>query len=163
MLSAAERGAVKRSWELVEPIAETAADLFYQRLFELAPQYRSLFKEDLAPQKRKLLAMLKFVVRAVDFPDESWTDQVAPDDDLFLVVLALGRRHIELYQVPDEAYDKVGEALLWTLDYGLGEAFTREVRDAWTKVFVLLSKTMKMGRCAIGEGSVVVPLREKHV
>lgn len=155
MLTLEQRQAIRRSWQLVTPIAETAADLFYQRLFELEPGYRALFPGDLAPQKRKLLAMLAFIVRTVDWPDEAWQDAVAAEDDLMLVVLALGRRHAVLYEVPDESYDTVGAALLWTLDFGLGEAFTREVREAWTRVYGLLARTMKMGRCAHGEGSVI--------
>jgi hemoglobin-like flavoprotein len=137
------------------PIADTAADLFYKRLFEIEPSTRRLFSEDMGPQKRKLLAMLAFIVKSMDWPDEAWRDAVAADDDLFLVVLALGRRHSELYHVEDASYDSVGAALLWTLDYGLGEAFTAEVRDAWTRVFGLLATTMKMGKCAVGEGSVI--------
>lgn len=161
MLTRAHKQAIRRSWELVVPIADTAADLFYQRLFEIAPQYRALFKGDIAPQKRKLLSMLAFIVKSIDWPDETWREDVDQEQDLFLIVLALGRRHSELYSVPDESYDDVGAALLWTLDYGLGEAFTPDVRDAWTRVYTLLAKTMKMGRCAVGEGSVV-PLRASH-
>lgn len=153
MLTEAEKAAIRRSWKLVVPIADTAADLFYKRLFELAPSYRRLFGEDMAPQKRKLLAMLAFVVRSLDWDDAGWKAAVDGDDDLFLVVLALGLRHAELYQVPDESYDVVGQALLWTLDYGLGEAFTAEVHDAWARVYGLLAQTMKMGRCAHGKGS----------
>jgi len=155
MLTVNEKQAIRRSWELVVPIAETAADLFYKRLFEIAPHYRNLFPEDLGPQKRKLVSMLSFIVHAVDWPDEAWAQAVPVEEDLFLVVLALGRRHFELYRVPDEAYDDVAQALLWTLDYGLGEAFTGEVRDAWTRIYVTLATTMKMGRCAIGEGSAL--------
>jgi hemoglobin-like flavoprotein len=99
--------------------------------------------------------MLAFVVRTLDWEDVSWKDSIASDDDLMLVVLALGLRHAELYKIPDESYDVVGQALLWTLDYGLGEAFTGEVRDAWTRVYGLLAQTMKMGRCAHGEGSAI--------
>lgn len=154
MLTSSQRKAIRTSWELVVPIADTAADLFYKRLFELAPAYRKLFPKDMAMQKRKLIAMLAFIVKSVDWPDEAWRDSVHVEEDLFLVVLALGRRHIELYDVPDASYDTVAEALLWTLDYGLGEAFTTEVRDAWAHVYTLISKTMKMGRTAIGEGSV---------
>jgi hemoglobin-like flavoprotein len=61
------------------------------------------------------------------------------------VVLALGRRHAEIYKIPDASYAAVAEALLWTLDYGLGEAFTEEVRAAWTTVYTALATTMKMG------------------
>ncbi len=155
MLTKKHKAAIRRSWELVVPIADTAADLFYKRLFEIAPQYRRLFKEDITPQKRKLIAMLKFIVEAMDWPEEAWRDSVDADNDIFLVVLALGRRHSELYRVPDASYDAVGAALLWTLDYGLGEAFTADVKEAWTRVYTLLATTMKMGRLAVGEGSVV--------
>src|SRR5262245_61175362 len=142
MLTAAERASIRRSWELVNPITDTVADLFYGRLFEIAPHYRSLFKTDLEPQKRKFIAMLHFIVRSLDWADERWQQAVAQEDDLFLVVLALGRRHIDLYGVPDEAYDSLGHALLWTLDYSLGEAFTRDVRDSWAKAYWLLAKIM---------------------
>jgi len=155
MLNDLQKAVIRRSWQLVVPIADTAADLFYKRLFELKPGYRRLFGEDMAPQKRKLLSMLAFIVRSLDWDDSKWKDPCNTDDDLFLVVLALGLRHAELYHVPDEGYDAVGAALLWTLDYGLGEAFTAEVRDAWARVYGLLAQTMKMGKCAHGEGSAV--------
>ena len=80
MLTEAHKQAIRRSWQLVEPIGETAADLFYKRLFELAPAYRRLFPDDLAPQKRKLLAMLKFIVRAMDWSDDAWRDTVDVDE-----------------------------------------------------------------------------------
>lgn len=145
MLTDTEKDALRRSWRLVVPIADTAADLFYKRLFELRPDYRSLFPDDMTKQKRKLLRMLAFVVKAVDFRDAEWADDVPPEEDLLLVVLALGRRHSELYDIPDESYGVVGEALLWTLDYGLGDAFTPEVKAAWTELYTSLARTMRMG------------------
>jgi hemoglobin-like flavoprotein len=149
MINDKEKAALKRSWKLVIPIAETAADLFYRRLFELKPEYRSLFPDDLTQQKRKLLRMLAFVVRAVDFDDHQWKDDVPADEDLLLVVLAMGRRHIELYRIPDESYATVGEALLWTLDFGLGDAFTPEVRSAWTQLYTSLAQMMRMGAAVV--------------
>lgn len=153
MLSEAHRTAVVESWKLVVPIAETAAELFYGRLFEIAPQYRTLFPSDMKPQKGKLLAMLSFMVKAIDWPPSAWQQSIDTDQDLFLVVLALGRRHSDLYKIPDEAYADVGESLLWALDYGLGEAFTTDVREAWSRMYTLMAQTMKMGRCAVGAGS----------
>ena len=149
MLNDAEKKLILNSWRLVVPIKDTAADLFYRRLFELKPSYQQLFKSDLAAQKQKLIAMLAFIVKSLDWPDSAWRDAVAEEDDLFLVVLALGRRHSELYSVPDAAYATVGEALLWTLDYGLGKEFTAPVRAAWTKVYGLVSTAMKMGRLSV--------------
>ena len=148
MLDDTEKAAIRESWRLVIPIADTAADLFYKRLFELRPEYRALFKGDMESQKRKLLRMLAFVVKSVDFRDADWQSDVPVDQDLMLVVLALGRRHSELYRIPNESYGVVAEALLWTLDYGLGEAFTQEVRSAWTQLYTLLSQTMRMGALA---------------
>lgn len=149
MLDDQQKVLLRDTWRMVVPIAETAADLFYKRLFEQRPDYRAYFKGDLPAQKRKLVAMLSFIVKAVDWPDSAWREQVSTDQDLFLIVLALGRRHSDLYRIPDYAYDAVGEALLWTLDYGLGKAFTPEARAAWTQLYELLAMTMKMGRLSV--------------
>ncbi|MBX2802278.1 MAG: hypothetical protein KTR31_31650 [Myxococcales bacterium] len=145
MLSDVEKGRIRSSWRLVVPIAETVPDLFYRRLFELAPQYRVLFPDDLARQKRKLLAMLKFVVASLDWTADDWKEEVAPSDDLALILMALGRRHHELYRIPDESYAVVGEVLIWTLDKGLGQAFTPRVREAWTKLYDVISASMRIG------------------
>jgi hemoglobin-like flavoprotein len=142
MITEEDKEHIRRSWKLVIPIAETAADLFYKRLFELKPEYRGLFPENLAGQKSKLVRMLAFIVKALDYPESAWRDEVADSEDLLLVLLALGRRHQALYRVPREAYGSVGEALLWTLDYGLGEAFSPPVRAAWTAVYKAVSTTM---------------------
>lgn len=151
MLTDEQKAIITDNWRLVVPIADTAADLFYRRLFELRPEYRKLFGEDLAGQKKKLLQMLSFVVRSLEWGGASWSDEVPPDDDLFLVLLALGRRHSNLYEVPDEAYEPVLESLLWALDYGLGKAFTDEAQDAWTQAMLLISNTMILGRYSVDE------------
>lgn len=151
MISDEQRALIRDNWRLVVPIADTAADLFYRRLFELQPSYRTLFGEDLASQKQKLVQMLSFIVRSLEWGGASWADDVAPDDDLFLVLLALGRRHSNLYDVPDEGYEAVLDALVWTLDYGLGKAFTPEAQAAWTEVMLLISNTMILGRYSVDE------------
>jgi hemoglobin-like flavoprotein len=142
MITEEDKEHIRKSWRLVIPIAETAADLFYKRLFDLKPDYRGLFPENLAGQKSKLVRMLAFIVKSLDYPESAWREEVPEAEDLLLVLLALGRRHEALYQVPREAYGSVGEALLWTLDYGLGEAFTPPVRAAWTAVYKAVSTTM---------------------
>jgi hemoglobin-like flavoprotein len=152
MLTHAQKDTIRRTWKLVEPVADSVPDLFYKRLFEIAPHYRSLFNDDLTAQKRKLAATIAFVVRSLDWADELWSDRVAPDQDLMMVAAALGRRHAQLYRVPDEAYARFGEALLWTLDYGLGETFTAEVRDAWASLYRVLSTCMIMSRDIAGSG-----------
>ncbi|HZU85106.1 MAG TPA: globin domain-containing protein [Polyangiaceae bacterium] len=149
MITDEEKAIIKDTWRLVVPIAETAADLFYRRLFELRPEYRRLFPDDMRSQKRKLVAMLAFVVKSLDWPEAAWRETVPEEDDLCLIVLALGRRHSEIYKIPDSSYDVVGEALLWTLDYGLGKKFDAAARAAWTRVYTVLALTMKMGRLSV--------------
>ena len=122
---------VQQSFGAVAPIAEAAAALFYGRLFELDPSLRPLFHGDLATQGRHLMAALAVAVRGLDdLPT------------LVPAVRALGRRHAA-YGVRDEHYATVGEALLWTLEQGLGDRFTPEVRAAWAAVYDLLSATMR--------------------
>jgi hemoglobin-like flavoprotein len=145
MITDSDKEAVKRTWKLVVPIAETAADLFYKRLFELRPEYAQLFTRDLATQKKKLVQMLAFIVKSLDWPESAWKDPISAEEDLVFVVLALGRRHKDLYRIPVESYAVVGEALLWTLDYGLGKSFDDAARCAWLHVYQLVSTTMRMG------------------
>jgi hemoglobin-like flavoprotein len=163
VLNDAEKKLILNSWRLVVPIKGTAADLFYRRLFEIKPAYQQLFKSDMAAQKRKFIAMLAFIVKALDWSDSAWRDDVAEEDDLFLVVLALGRRHAELYAIPDAAYAAVGEALLWTLDYGLGKEFTPPVRAAWTKIYGLVATAMKMGRLSVQPRAVTDAMLHRAV
>jgi hemoglobin-like flavoprotein len=156
MLTDPHKAVIRETWRLVEPIADTAADLFYRRLFELKPVYQALFPDDMAAQKRKFIAMLRFIVKSLDWPDSAWRENVDEDSDLFLVVLALGRRHTELYKIPDEAYVTVTEALLWTFDYAMGKKFDKDSRAVWTLVLQLISSTMKMGRLSVVKDGAAV-------
>jgi hemoglobin-like flavoprotein len=121
---------VQDSFRHVVPIAATAADLFYARLFETAPELRTLFPADLVEQKRKLIQMLAVAVNGL-----SRLDEIRP------AVQALGRRHGG-YGVDASHYAVVGAALLWTLRQGLGDAFTPEVEKAWAETYGLLSGLM---------------------
>jgi hemoglobin-like flavoprotein len=145
LLTDDEKKILRDSWRLVTPISETAAELFYKKLFELQPAYRSMFPEDMTAQRRKLMVALTFIVKASDWAQDSWAEDVPQEDDLMLVVLALGRRHTLLYKVPEEGYKHVGESLMWALNMGLGQAFTPEVKAAWAKIFALVSNIMKIG------------------
>ncbi len=158
MLTDREKDIIQRTWRRIVPIRETAADLFYERLFQLKPSYRALFKGDLTMQKRKFVTMLAFVVRSLDWRQSQWQEVIPEDDDLFLVVLAMGRRHTELYRVPDEAYGVFGQALLWTLDHGLKDAFDDDARSAWTHAYILLANTMRIGQGATELGQAIEPM-----
>ncbi|MBI1422730.1 MAG: hemin receptor [Gammaproteobacteria bacterium] len=122
---------VKNSWAMVMPIADKAAALFYGKLFELDPALKSLFKGDMAEQGRKLMVMINTAVNGLDR-----LEAIVP------AVEQLGERHVA-YGVKNKDYDTVGAALLWTLQAGLGDAFTPEVKAAWTEVYGVLASTMK--------------------
>ncbi len=122
---------VKDSWAKVAPIADTAAELFYGKLFELDPSVKPMFKGDMTEQGRKLMAMLNTAVNSLDN-----VEAIVP------AIQAMGKRHVG-YGVKDEHYDTVGEALIWTLGAGLKDDFTDDTKEAWVAVYTLVSTTMK--------------------
>ena len=132
-MSPEEINQVKSSWAKVEPIAERAAALFYGRLFELYPEVRPYFKGDMEEQGRKLMTMIGMAVNSLD--------NLQP---LMPAIRESGRRHAT-YGVKEKDYDKVAGALLWTLEQGLGDEFTDEVRGAWVKTYTAVAEVMKDG------------------
>jgi hemoglobin-like flavoprotein len=126
-----EKDLVQTTFAKVAPIADQAAALFYDRLFEMDPSLRPLFKGDMREQGKKLMQMIAFCVKGLDA-----LDQLVP------AVQGLGKRHAG-YGVTDAHYATVGGALLWTLEKGLGPDFTPDVKSAWTTVYTILATTMK--------------------
>ena len=122
---------VQGSWKDVLAVSETAAQLFYLRLFDLDPSLRPMFRGELREQGRKLIAMMSVAVNGL-----------ARLETLLPVIEALGRRHAG-YGVKDEHYATVAAALLWALEQGLGGRFTPDVKDAWTAAYGVLAFTMQ--------------------
>lgn len=121
---------VQDSFAKVAPIADQAAVIFYDRLFETAPQVKPLFKDDMTVQRRALMGTLGVVVKGLsDLPS------VLP------AASALAKKHVG-YGVQASHYSVVGAALLWTLEKGLGDAWTPEVASAWTDAYGTLSGFM---------------------
>ncbi|UZE51207.1 globin family protein [Rhodopseudomonas sp. P2A-2r] len=122
---------VQDSFAKVAPIADQAAVLFYDRLFEIAPEVKPMFHgADMAEQRRKLMATLGVVVTGL-----TRLETVLP------AASALAKKHVS-YGVKDEHYPIVGAALLWTLEKGLGDAWTPDVAEAWTAAYGTLSGYM---------------------
>jgi len=112
-------------------IADDAAILFYDKLFELDPSLRPMFRGDMAEQRKKLMQIITVAVRGLDRLGE-----------LVPAIEAMGRRHGG-YGVTNAHYDTVGEALLWTLEQGLGDEFTPEANDAWALTYATLAGVMQ--------------------
>lgn len=121
---------VQLSFSKVAPISDQAAVMFYDRLFEIAPQVKSMFPADMAEQRRKLMTMLAAVVNGLGN-----LEAILP------AASALAKRHVS-YGARAEHYPVVGAALLWTLEKGLGDGWTDEVADAWTTAYGTLSGFM---------------------
>ena len=139
---------VQSTFEKVRPISQEAAGLFYGRLFEVAPEVKPLFKGDMAEQGRKLMKMLSLVVNSLDRLDE-----------LKPIVQKMGERHA-MYGAEAHHYDTVAGALLWTLEQGLGDAFTPETRIAWVKAYTFLATTMLEAAARV---TIEIPSPAQHV
>jgi hemoglobin-like flavoprotein len=122
---------IKTSWQAAATNAEAVGQLFYERLFEIAPEVRPMFSRVTIPeQSKKLLATISFVI--------SKLDQL---EDIIDEVAKLARRHVN-YGVRTEHYAVVGESLLWTLEKGLAEKWNDELKEAWTICYTILSGAM---------------------
>lgn len=121
---------VSSTWKQLVPISEKAAELFYGKLFEIDPELKPLFKGDMTEQGRKLMMMINTAV-----------NNIADVEKIIPALQDLGKRHVD-YGVTDEHYNTVAAALLWTLEQGLGEAWTEEVKEAWTKTYMALAGIM---------------------
>jgi hemoglobin-like flavoprotein len=123
---------IRATWAEVLPLGGQATVLFYRRLFEIDPSTRALFRDtDMVQQRKKLLHVLGVAVSSLDNLGA-----------LTKTVEDLGRRHAG-YGVKDAHYDSVGAALLWTLEQGLGRAWTPDVALAWTEIYTLLAGVMR--------------------
>jgi hemoglobin-like flavoprotein len=121
---------VQTSWAQVVPISEVAGPLFYSNLFEADPSLKALFKGNMDDQATKLMQMISAAVGKLN-----------DLDTLVPILQQLGARHSGYGVVPAH-YATVGGALLKTLDQGLGEAFTPEVKQAWTNVYTVMADVM---------------------
>jgi nitric oxide dioxygenase len=133
MITSQQIELVQSSFQQVLPIADVAGEMLCERIFVLAPELRHLFPEDIRPHARRLMRAVKGAIEGLERLDE-----VAP------VLIKLGARHVR-YGVLPEHFEVGGAALIWTLEQGLGDAFTPEVREAWVAVWNVVAEAMITG------------------
>ncbi|MBL0357163.1 MAG: hemoglobin [Chitinophagaceae bacterium] len=122
---------VKQTWRLFRGIDPALiGDLFYTKLFADNPSVKKMFPPDMEQQYIKLIDMLTSIVGRLDQLD-TLTDEIA----------AMAQRHVQ-YGVRPAHYKLAGNALLWTLEKGLGKDWNSEVKEAWQTCYTLLSNTM---------------------
>ena len=135
-MTSRQKELVRASFERLKPIADTAAALFYARLFELDPELSLIFKGNMVEQGRKLIKMIAVAVTGLDRLNE-----------LLPTLEALGARHIS-YGVREHDYETVGNALIWAIQELLGDDFTVEIKEAWAEVYGLLASAMQTATIA---------------
>ena len=122
---------VQSTFRSVQPIGTTTAEIFYKRLFEIEPTASALFKGDMKQQGRKFMQVLAVTVGGL-----------ANLSPLVPLIQRLGLEHVS-YGVRVQHYDSVRQALLWTLALALQDAYTEEVRSAWSTAYAMLAGVMK--------------------
>ncbi len=122
---------VKESWRSLRGIRPALiADIFYSKLFSEFPKLRKMFPSEMEAQYNKLIDMLNSIVAQLDSLD-------ALEED----IAAMARRHAN-YGVKPQHYALVGDALIWTLQKGLGKDWNEEKEEAWKACYQLLADIM---------------------
>lgn len=106
---------------------EAAAGIFYENLFALAPELRSLFPTEMSGQSRKFSATMVMAINSLS----DW-------EALRPIVEALARRHLS-YGVELEHYEVLQRALIATLEE---LSATQAEIEVWRKVFKIVAGHM---------------------
>lgn len=148
MLSRAEKAVIRESWELLSPVADATADLFFQRLVQQEAALWPKSHAELAQRKREFLGLLSFAVNALDWDESAWRDDVQDEQDLFVAMLGMGERNTPLARLILEHYALVGDALVGSLAFTLGKRFDPHTKAAWSRLYALLANALRLGQLA---------------
>ena len=146
MLSSAEKAAIRETWQLLTPVADAAADLFYRRLVQHEAALWPKSHGELAQRKQEFLGLFAFVVQALDWDESAWRDDVDDEQDLFVALFRMGERSSPVARLIHEHYAAVGEALMGTLEFTLGKRFDHATQAAWSRLYALLANALRMGQ-----------------
>ena len=103
---------------------------FYDRLFQLEPEFKSLFRDDIAGQGMKFFSTLSTILDALTVPSVF-------DEE----VSELGRLHGAIGIEPRH-YAPLGDALFDTFHDILGIDYTKELDATWREAFALIAARM---------------------
>ncbi len=140
-LTSKQKHLVRESFASIQEYSDSVVTLFYGRLFELAPQVRSLFKIEIRAQSAKLMETLTSLVDALDRFEE-----------LRGPLIEMGRRHVG-YRVEPAHYEVLVVALTWAFAQALGVEFDRQTRSAWEQLLKEVSGVMIAGAAEMGDAS----------
>jgi nitric oxide dioxygenase len=133
---------LETSFDAVASRGDELMDVFYSRLFTVAPAVKPLFAGvDLKRQKGMLLAALVLLRRSLRD-----LDAIAPK------LRDLGARHVRYGALP-EHYPVVGEVLIGSMAQIAGDAWTPEFEAAWTEAFGIVAGLMIDGADSVDESA----------
>ncbi len=121
---------VKESFDKIKPNLSKVSRVFYDRLFELNPELRELFKSDMRVQRKKFVKILTLIVENLH--------------DAKIVgakIKELAWKHVE-YSVKPEDYTTFGEALIFAISAALGDDSTKATKEAWKNSYQTLMEIM---------------------
>ncbi len=133
---------VQDSFVKLLPQMDSTGELFYDRLFKVAPQVRRMFKKDMKTQHQNLMSTLQIAVNGL-----------RNLETLLPIVQDLGRKHVGYHVVPEQ-YDLVAEVLIWTLEQQLAQDFTPSVKVAWRTALSLIINVMKDAAMSVSDLNV---------
>jgi hemoglobin-like flavoprotein len=124
---------IRHSFDAIWPVRGKLAAKFYERFFELAPDARRLFPAEMERQNLKLMDMIAAIVGAIE------------NRDIFRsIIYNTGREHAR-FGARREHFVAFGEALIWGMEHQFGEAFTPEIKAAWTALYDAVQRDMIAG------------------
>lgn len=129
-LSIREVAGIRASFERIAANADHAGELFYRRLFEIAPHLRPMFGDDITQQARKLINTLGVAVSMI----EQWEKLETALEDL-------ARRHVD-YGVLPEHYSIVGKALVYMIREMSLSRPGGEIEAAWIRAYEAMADHM---------------------
>ena len=121
---------IRKSFDALWPVHRRLAEVFYSRFFELAPNARRLFPDDMERQQIKLMDMIAAIVGALD------------KREIFQSIISYtGRQHAQ-FGVKRSHFVAFGDALIWGLEQQFGPAFTPELKQAWVTLYDAVQSEM---------------------
>lgn len=129
-LEEAEIELLRESLVFLQERKDLAAAVFYENLFEIDPDLRPMFDDDLTEQSNKALFAFGAVVA-----------QIHDIDACREMTRGLAIRHVTYGVVPDH-YPKVGAAVLATVSMVMGDAMTPRIAVVWQKAYDAVSEAM---------------------
>lgn len=126
--------ALETSFDLVAPRGEELVEIFYARLFDVAPAVIPLFAStDIKRQQAMLLAALVLLRKSLRD-----LDAVVP------TLRQLGARHVG-YGARPEHYPVVGDVLIAAMAEVAGDAWGPRFAQAWGEAFAVVAGVMLEG------------------